>query len=213
MLSKIGTTGLLRHKGHKDRREKKRFRFRGTQPFKAMAEVVNIEPPLWRLDRPHQDDPICFTVNVQNVPLNMELDTGAAVSVISQQDYQSYFPELPLCPTSVTLRTYTGQCVHPKGVTNVEVQHHGQKCCLPLYILTQQGPPLIGRIWLRDLHLDWSTLHYMRQDGKGLADLLEKYSQIFTDELGQVQGAATGESTTLDCKRRSQWNSEKELLY
>ncbi|XP_064470249.1 uncharacterized protein K02A2.6-like [Ornithodoros turicata] len=168
--------------------EKKRFHFRRTQPFKAMAEVVDIEPPLWRLDRPHKDEPISFTVNVQNVPLNMELDTGAAVSVISQQDYQSCFPELQLCPTSVTLRTYTGQCVRPKGVINVEVQHHGQKCCLPLYVLTQQGPPLIGRNWLRDLRLDWSTLHYMRQDGKGLADLLEKYAQIFTDELGEIQG-------------------------
>ncbi|XP_064462940.1 uncharacterized protein K02A2.6-like [Ornithodoros turicata] len=171
------------------RQVNKRQGHRLKKEFKSMGELDEPEPALRRLDSAGRNDPICFTLNLQGVPLRMELDTGAAVSVISQQQYHSCFSGLPLKPTTVTLRTYTGQCVYPKGVLDVEVEHNGQTSHLPLYVLAQRGPPLIGRNWLRNLRLDWNSLNYIRPHArKDLAQLLERHGQVFADELGEIQG-------------------------
>ena len=51
--------------------------------------------------------PIVVAVTVNDKELNMEFDTGAAVSVISMSTYQRMFSETPLLNTSTVLTTYT----------------------------------------------------------------------------------------------------------
>ena len=52
---------------------------------------------------------IWVTPEVEGVKLKMELDTGSALSIISHSDYVKNFPKLKLKPTSVMLKTYTGE--------------------------------------------------------------------------------------------------------
>ena len=52
---------------------------------------------------------IWVTPQVSGIHLKMELDTGSAISVISNADYKRLFPDLPLLKTSVRLKTYTGE--------------------------------------------------------------------------------------------------------
>lgn len=40
--------------------------------------------------------------------VNMEIDTGAAVSIISEKVYQNCWTHLPLGTTRVNLKTYSG---------------------------------------------------------------------------------------------------------
>ncbi|XP_070381535.1 uncharacterized protein [Dermacentor albipictus] len=62
--------------------------------------------------------------------------------------------EARLNPTEVKLRTYTGALVIPKGVLQVKVQHGGNTASLPLYVVDQEGPPLLGREWLQAIRLE-----------------------------------------------------------
>ncbi|KAH6936186.1 hypothetical protein HPB50_014700 [Hyalomma asiaticum] len=79
----------------------------------------------------------------------MELDTGAAVPVISLGQFRSLFLTVPLGKTNLTLRTYTGEPVKPCGVSCLQVEHSNQFRRLPLYyVLPQSGPELVGRNWL-----------------------------------------------------------------
>ena len=52
---------------------------------------------------------IMITLRINETPLNMELDTGAAVSLISQKTWQSRLHKIPLKETDMRLRTYTGK--------------------------------------------------------------------------------------------------------
>ena len=45
---------------------------------------------------------------VENVVLEMELDTGSAISVITFDRYQKHFSQMKLKTTDITLITYTG---------------------------------------------------------------------------------------------------------
>ncbi|GAA6079260.1 uncharacterized protein K02A2.6-like [Tachysurus ichikawai] len=48
----------------------------------------------------------------------MEIDTGAAVSLLSDAVYSKIFINLPLKPPNVVLKTYTGESVTMKGHTH-----------------------------------------------------------------------------------------------
>ncbi|KAJ8376341.1 hypothetical protein SKAU_G00069210 [Synaphobranchus kaupii] len=50
----------------------------------------------------------------------MELETGAAVSLISWGQYKSALRHVPLQPTDVVLKTYTGEPLAPEGVVKVQ---------------------------------------------------------------------------------------------
>ena len=54
-----------------------------------------------------------FAVNRRNVP--MEIDTGAAVKIISEAMYRESLADVPLGGSNVTLKTYTGQAILVRG--------------------------------------------------------------------------------------------------
>jgi hypothetical protein len=45
----------------------------------------------------------------------MELDTGAAVSLLPESVVKSQFPQLQLVPSSIRLKTYTGEVLKVLG--------------------------------------------------------------------------------------------------
>ena len=68
--------------------------------------------------------PITVSVRVNSQDLTMELDTGAAVSVISEKTFNRLLPTAKLHPTSLLLRTYTGQPLTVVGqLKDIEVTY------------------------------------------------------------------------------------------
>ena len=58
---------------------------------------------------------------------------------------------------------------------------------LELLVAAGAGPSLIGRDWLHELKLDWTTIHSVQAENK-LQSLLQQYSTVFNDETGRFQG-------------------------
>lgn len=61
------------------------------------------------LSEPSGRKPMLAEFKIQGVCLTMEIDTGAAVTLISQVTFNRHFPKLTLSPSSARLSTYTGQ--------------------------------------------------------------------------------------------------------
>ncbi|XP_030621125.1 uncharacterized protein K02A2.6-like [Chanos chanos] len=128
----------------------------------------------------------------------MELDTGSALSVISESDYKQLFPKLPLVQTSVMLKTYTGEKVSPKGKLKVKVTYGGKTQQLELYVLKNGGPALFGREWLRKIQLDWHTIKALNMSSAGncsphsvtrrLSQLLSANDRVFAEGIGTLKG-------------------------
>ena len=53
--------------------------------------------------------PIQVPLSVNNIALTMELDTGAAVTIISEKQYKELFSDTPLRPSLVLLKTYSSE--------------------------------------------------------------------------------------------------------
>ena len=87
-------------------------------------------------------------LNVGGQTLEMEIDTGASLFVISERIYDKLVSEknvLPLEKSRIALRTYTGEEVKPKRSCTVDVSHEGQEYSLPMLVIPGEGPALLGK--------------------------------------------------------------------
>ena len=78
----------------------------------------------------------------------MEVDTGAARSIMPDKAYSKLFPGVPLKPTKTKLRTYSGESLQVLGEREVEVRYGKQVERLGLLVVKGSGPNLMGRDWL-----------------------------------------------------------------
>ena len=77
---------------------------------------------LFSLGKDQKNDPILVTVFLNGQKVEMQLDTGASVSIISETTYKSLWSQPPkLSPSNVKLHTYTGEAIAVLGSLEVEV--------------------------------------------------------------------------------------------
>ena len=84
--------------------------------------------------------------------VRMQVDTGAAESLVSEAVYKEKLHHLTPQPTKITLKTYTGETVPVRGIVTVTVKLNKQKVKLPLYIVEGSQPALLGRTWLEKIN-------------------------------------------------------------
>ncbi|KAJ8015940.1 hypothetical protein DPEC_G00001920 [Dallia pectoralis] len=124
---------------------------------------------------------------LEGQPVRMEIDTGAAVSIVSESIYKKTLKHLTLKPGHIVLKTYTGESVAVRGITTVTVQLNGQTEKLPLYVVKGNYPSLLGRSWLEKINIDWPSVRTMKHGDTGLPALLEKHGEVFNGELGSMK--------------------------
>ena len=135
------------------------------------------------------NSPYRALINTNGNPLRMEIDTGASVSVISEETFhtiQRGEHPLQLKETSVQLRTYTGDVIPVRGSVLVPVEHNTQSLTLPLIVTEGSGPSLLGRNWLSVLRLDWQTI-FTVQRSASLQQVLDSHSEVFKEGLGELK--------------------------
>ena len=126
---------------------------------------------------------------INGAPLEMEIDTGAAMTLISEKTYRNLWKQPPkLKPTSIRLRTYTGQQLVVLGTLNALVKYEAQSTDVPLVVVKGSGPSLLGRNWLEHICLNWKKLQVnYTAKYRMLEEILEKHKVLFRSELGQAK--------------------------
>ena len=96
---------------------------------------------------------VLITVSVNHTPLSMEVDTGAAVSLISRLTWEEKWNK-PLESPSIILTTYSEDRLKILSKATVSVKYNGQGAELTLIVVDGDGPSLLGRNWLQVIRLD-----------------------------------------------------------
>ena len=132
-------------------------------------------------------------VELNGKTLVMELDMGAAVSLVSEKTWSTQLNSPALQTTSLKLQSFPnrklqvlGYCTIKAGVQNSEAVY------LPLVVVKVQGPSLFGRNWLQEVKLDWTEMAqvhsiYTTAAAKQLTELLQKYENVVNDKLGHCK--------------------------
>ena len=133
----------------------------------------------------------------------MKIDTGAAVSVISQKILR-----IPVKQSSKQLRSATGQILKLAGEAKVKVQVRGIRKVVKIYIAKGECPALFGRDWINTFFgKDWLqrliNIHAVSSQGvpTKLQTLLEKYAEtVFKPSLGKLEGITASWTLKPDVK-------------
>ena len=113
--------------------------------------------------------------------VNFELDTGASVSVVSEETWKQDLNSMHLENSGIKLRTYTGELLNVIGKVDIEVSYEGQHARVPLHVLEGNGPSLMGRNWLHSIKLNWGSINKIISK---LYEVLSEHNDVFQEELG-----------------------------
>ena len=170
-------------------RDKGKGRMRGAAAsakwVKELNEECDEELPLFRVTE-SSAPPILFDVEVNGVIIQMEFDTGASISLISEETYRQYLPFVELSPSWLVLRTYTSEPLKVIGYMQAQVRYENQNATAPLFVIEGKGPSLIGRDWMMKIQFNWNAVKQISTQGR-LEALFEKYSSIFSKKLGTMK--------------------------
>ena len=126
-------------------------------------------------------------VEINGSHLIMELDTGAAVSIVSETTWSEYLHNPKLEPSKLQLQSYPDRKLQVLGCCIVDTKI--QNSCniqLPLTVVEGQGPSLFGRNWLEKVKLDWTEIAKVNSVTSTIKveRLLEQYKDVVQDQLG-----------------------------
>ena len=140
---------------------------------------------------PKSAPPITVQLGINSVPVSMEVDTGAEVSVMSEEVFSKLFPKQELNSSRSQLQSYTDGRIPVCGETTVQVQYQAQSARLPIIVVKGDQPSLLGRNWLQHLKLDWkSNAAVSRVQPLSPGGLIQRYPKVFEGGLGTFTGGA-----------------------
>ena len=93
-------------------------------------------------------DETLVPVKINGISCEIELDTGAPVTVILEEMWDNKLGSVPLVESSVSLKSYPGHATPVVGETTVNVQNQTQQVNLPIVIPIGEGLALMGRDWV-----------------------------------------------------------------
>ena len=131
------------------------------------------------------NEPTRMQVLLNDVPVDMVLDTGASLSIISQMTFnrlKQHDATLTLHPSSTQLLTYTGEPIPVVGVTSMTAQYGEKVATLSAQVVAGEGPDLMGRDWLGRLNVNIGQVNLLEHDK--IKEVLDKHEAVFDGSIG-----------------------------
>ena len=132
---------------------------------------------------PKRAKPYTVVLELNGHAVSLEIDTGAAVSLISEQDQRRLFPAAVLDKSDIQLRTYTGKPIPVLGQMRVSVKYNDYQGQHILFVVKGNGPAILGREWISKIKLDWVNINSV-SESKSVEGLCDKYTEVFQSGPG-----------------------------
>jgi len=110
------------------------------------------------------ENPYKVTLSIEGRSVQMEIDTGTSLSLVSEQTYRELWPATPLQKTTVKLKTYAGTPLKVLGSMNATVCYKQQTVKLPLLVVAGAGASLLSCNGLEKIMLNWKAIHNVNSD-------------------------------------------------
>ncbi|XP_013916254.1 PREDICTED: uncharacterized protein K02A2.6-like [Thamnophis sirtalis] len=132
---------------------------------------------------------VSAVLHLEGQPCRMEVDSGSFRSLLSWATFSRLCPHIScdqLQPVDTSLRDYQGTLIPTLGSFPIWVDYgdfHGR---LPVLIVKNSQPALLGLDWFPSLGLSIGGLH--RVAAYSLEDVLTEFADIFDGQLGSYKG-------------------------
>lgn len=130
------------------------------------------------------DKPIAIDVKLNDVFLQMELDTGSAVSAMSEHLFYKLFSNVSLIKTDLKLRCYNGEILIPCGIAKMNICSEKINDIIDIVIIKSGGPPILGRDWFQKHKHNIKNFNLIENVSNKIEKLCLKYTEVFSGKLG-----------------------------
>lgn len=130
-----------------------------------------------------------LTVNIKGSPCSMELGIGSFFTIVSWQTLQELIPTMEkkqLQPQRITLNDFQGQNIPVLGRATVQVAFNNFYRQLPLTIVKNNRPSLLGIEWFKPLGLGVTGIQKVQ--GNEFERLLVEFVDVFNGSPGKYTG-------------------------
>ena len=136
--------------------------------------------------------PIVVNMLVNDVPIDMELDSGSPVSLMPLKTFNQLFKSetMKLRRSDLCLSTYTRESLKVRGYLPVNVKYETKSYELQLHIVDGGNATLLGRDWLQRIQLNWQNVHLLRSTkltSTTLDTLKARYADLYNEQLGTLK--------------------------
>ena len=121
--------------------QKKGARWIGAADTEAIDEVSGGPNPIWTVGHT-TSKPLTANLELNGQWVPMEIDTGAAVTLMSRETQHQLFPRVQLEPSSLSLTTYTTEPLPVVGVMTVQVKYGDYSGTHTIQVVEGNGPTL-----------------------------------------------------------------------
>ncbi|XP_077280521.1 uncharacterized protein LOC143907554, partial [Temnothorax americanus] len=130
--------------------------------------------------------PQFMPVKINGININMEIDSGAAMSVIPMKLKEKYFHNIIMYKPDIEFVNHDESISKPVGMfKNVQIEANNCKLRTDVYVIKSSSPPIIGRSWLEAINL-WPLykeleLHSIKttSNNKRLQAILSSHKRFF----------------------------------
>lgn len=126
--------------------------------------------------------PMLVPVSINETVVNMEVDTGATVTLVSEVAFKKFFNHLVLAPSTYVLTSVTGP-IAVLGQCSVSVSLGGQSPVILYFIVCQTNLVncLMGRQWLDVLFPAWRSMFSVPETVsiQSVKDTVDKYMSLY----------------------------------
>ncbi|XP_011859929.1 PREDICTED: uncharacterized protein K02A2.6-like [Vollenhovia emeryi] len=126
---------------------------------------------------------------INNRKVSFEVDSGAAVTVVSQDFLQSLLPNIQLMKSDLQLVTYCKTVITVIGYARVNVRYRQVTKTLNIYVSKTRKEPLMGREWIRQLNVQLldSLLALSLSTERELQTILQKYEAALDPTSAKIR--------------------------
>lgn len=119
------------------------------------------------------------TVTLQGKQVRFEVDSGAAVTIVSNLFTKVHCPSLRIEKTNLQLVTFCNTTISVIGFVRVQVRFGNTTKILNMYITDSDREPLMGREWIRQLKVQlFDTLNTLNTSiAKEVEAMVQEYKQ------------------------------------
>lgn len=149
------------------------------QHYISKCEELFIHKVATKLD----SDGFMLEVRIAEQVFTMELDSGAGVSVISEKLYRESLCSFPLERSALKLKLFSGASLKVLGVIQPVVEYNSVRRKVLIAVVAEGGPPLLGKNFMKAFGIQLALINSVDKSTV-LEDLLVKYKELFSEELG-----------------------------
>ena len=164
---------------------------KGVKYANQIEENIEVEEIMNVNENTNYRDRFLQNVILNNKNVTFEIDSAAAVSLMTKTQFDALFPTYILENTDLKLQSYCQNNVLLLGYATVKAELNGRRLDLNLYVVDsdKKGYPLLGREWIRQLgvRLEVLQVREAKPTIDKLNDLLKKYNYIFSENIGKIK--------------------------